>query len=239
MKNTLTYIKNPLEQKKSRLDSLLWEGIFVILVNMLCVIVLTPIYQGLGQAAVNMSVDVARDGSFLHILCDVSAAVFFYLSSFLGTAAFFVGASYIVRAAIRGSRERLIASSVILYIGMSVSTLVTLLVFMIIRMGDPTVTLAEPITLLYDVLFLSFRVIAIALAAYFLVRARARVQVISAICATFMFFCAAGLELVENIPFFLRGTILTEDIINLGISMLLYAIHGVIGYIIMVKLIRK
>ncbi|MBQ2863549.1 MAG: hypothetical protein IJE84_05165 [Clostridia bacterium] len=237
-------MKNKQKNKKGsasvrRVDSLGFEALAVILINLVCVLILTPAYQGLGEIAGDMSVDVARDGSFLHRLCEIFAAGLFYLSSFLGTAAFFVGAACIVRAATKDSRDRVIGASVILYIGMSVSTIVTLLVFLIVRASSPSVTLAEPMTLLYDVLFLLFRVGAVALGAWFFTRAKAGIRIISLAAAVFMFFCAAGLELVENIPFFLRGTMLTEDVVSLVVSMMLYAVHAVLGYIVMTRLLRR
>ena len=222
-----------------RVDSLGFEALAVILINLVCVLILTPAYQGLGEIASSMSVDVARDGSFAHRLCEVVAACVFYLSSFLGTVAFFIGAACILRAATRGNRDKVIGASVILYIGMSVSTIVTLLVFLIVKASSPSVTLAEPMTLLYDVLFLLFRVGAVALGAWFFTRARVSIRIISLATAVFMFFCAAGLELVENIPFFLRGTMLTEDVVSLVVSMSLYAAHAVLGYIVMTRLLRR
>ena len=215
------------------------EALTVIMINLAVVLILTPIYQGLGGLASDMAVDVARDGSPLHVLCNVSAAVLFYLSSFLGTVAFFVGASYIVMSALRGERSLVLSSSVILYIGMSVSTVVTLLVFLIISASDPSVTLSDPLTLLYDVLFLLFRVTAVALCAWFFARARVRVPFIALAIAVFMLLCAAGLELIENIPFFLRGAMLTEDVVNLVVSMLLYALHGVLGWFVMMRMLSK
>lgn len=231
--------KNVKYNSPSRRDSLGFEALAVILINLAVVLFITPIYQGLGGLASEMAVDVARDGSFLHVLCDVSAAVLFYLSSFLGTAAFFIGASYIVRFAMRANRDKTIASSVILYIGMSVSTVVTMLVFMIVRMGDSSVTLSEPMTLLYDVLFLLFRVCAVAAGAWFFARGRVRPPFIALAISVFMFLCAAGLELFENMSFFIRGTMLTEDIVNIALSMLLYALHAALGYIIMLRMIRR
>ena len=153
--------------------------------------------------------------------------------------AFFVGAACIVRAATKSNRDKVIGASVILYIGMSVSTIVTLFVFLIVKASSPSVMLAEPMTLLYDVLFLLFRVAAVALGAWFFTRARVSIRVISLMTAVFMFFCAAGLELVENIPFFIRGTMLTEDVVSLVVSMSLYAVHALLGYIVMTRLLRK
>ena len=240
MKNNLKYQNRAAQKpKKSRRDSLGWEALFVILINLVCVLILTPIYQGLGGIAYEMSVDVARDGSFLHVLCDTLAGALFYISSFLGTCAFFIGASYMVRFAMRSNAPKLAASSVILYIGMSVSTVVTLLVFLIIRIGDASVTLSDPMTLLYDVLFLLFRVGVIAVAAWLLTRKRVKASVIAILCAVFMFVCAAGLELIENIPFFIKGTMLAEDVTSLVVSMLLYAAHGVLGWFVMMRMMRK
>ena len=240
MKNNLKYQNGTVRKKqKSRRDSLGCEALFVILINLVCVLVLTPVYQGLGALAFDMSVDVARDGSFLHVLCDTLAGALFYISSFLGTCAFFIGASYMVRFAMRSNAPKLAASSVILYIGMSVSTVVTLLVFLIIRIGDPSVTLSDPMTLLYDVLFLLFRVGVIAVAAWLLTRKRVKASVIAILCAVFMFVCAAGLELIENIPFFIKGTMLAEDVTSLVVSMLLYAAHGVLGWFVMMRMMRK
>lgn len=227
-------IKSP-----ARRVSLGREALFVIMINLAVVLVLTPVYQGLGGIASEMAVDVARDGSFLHVLCNVSAALFFYLSSFLGTAAFFIGASYVVRFAMRGNARNVLASGAVLYVGMSVSTLVTMLVFLIVRASDPSVTLSEPETFLYDVLFLLFRVSAVALCAWYLVKARVRAPYIALAVSVFMFVCAAGLELIENIPFFVRGTMLTEDIVNIVVSMLLYALHAAVGFFIMLRMLRK
>ena len=46
-----------------RVDSLGFEALAVILINLVCVLILTPAYQGLGEIASEMAVDVARDGS--------------------------------------------------------------------------------------------------------------------------------------------------------------------------------
>ncbi len=238
MKTNLKYQNGriPADNKKDRRDSLGIEALAVCLINLLCTAALTPLYQWFGSVARSLSVDVEMDGSFAHILCELGANVFFYITSFLGTAAFFIGASYVARAALSHRYGRCAAASAVLYAGMSVPTLLTLISYLIVKLADPgSITLSNPMALLHDALFLLFRVAVIASAACLLSRKNKKPRVCAALSAVFMFLCAAGLELVENISFFMKGNILTVDIVNMTVSMLLYAIHALLGYIIMLR----
>ncbi len=240
MKTNLKYQNARLpSSKKSKRESLFFEAAAVIAINLLCVAVLTPLYKWLGYLCSDMSVDAARDGSFLHAVCEVGAGVLFYLSSFLGTAAFFIGAAYVERFALRNNISKAVGGGAVLYIGMSVPTVLTLLALFVLKLSDPSVTLSEPLVLLYDALFMLFRVAVITAAAVLLSRRRVKVHVQVLLCCVFMFLCGAGLELAENIPFFLKGTVLAQDVFSMVVSMLLYAIHATLGYIIMMRLLRK
>lgn len=226
--------------KKARLESLGTEAWSIILVNLLCVIILTPLYQLLGSLASGMAVDVEMKGGFLHILCDVGANVLFYLASFLGTAVFFVGAFFVIRAVYQKRTKRALGASAILYVGMSVSSVITVLTYLVIKLTDPSsITLSNPEALAIDVLFLLLRVILILVCALICRRVGASVGVCAIASCITMFMCAVGLELYDNIPFFLKGIILDVDVINMVISMILYAIHACLGYIVVTFLNKK
>ena len=240
MKTDLKYANGHLEKKKrDPRDLLSICALLVILINLLCAFVLSPLSRSLSSAAEAMSVDVELEGSLMHTLSEIGAQALFYLSGFLSTAAFFIGAGYILRFAIRQKTDCVVGSAIISYIGLSVSTLSVLVAFIFLRIGDGTIALSEPMALLYDVLFSLLRVGGILAAVLIMTKKRIKPYICAIVCSVFMFLCAAGLELLENIPFFLKGNMLSEDVANMVISMLLYALHAAVGFLVMMWMVRK
>lgn len=240
MKTDLKYANGQIAIKKTDPRDLLGVcALLVIGINLICSLALSPLSRALTNAADSMAVDVELDGSTLHVLADIGAQVLFYLSGFLATAAFFIGAGYILRFAQKSLTERAVGSAVITYIGLSISTLSVLAAFIFLRIGDGSITLSEPMTLLYDVLFSLLRVGGVLAAILVLTKKGVKPYIQAIVCSAFMFLCAAGLELVENIPFFLKGMILSEDVVNMVISMLLYALHAAVGFFVMLRIVRK
>ncbi len=240
MKTDLKYSNGAVPKGRREPRELLWVcALLVIGINLLCSLLISPLSRTLTSVSDAMSVDVELEGSAAHILAGAGAQVLFYLSGFLSTAAFFIGAGYILRFAMQKKTDRSVGAAVITYIGLSVSTLSVLVAFIFLRIGDGSVTLSEPLALLYDVLFSLLRVGGVLAAVVFMVKKRVKPYVCAIVCAVFMFLCAAGLELVENIPFFLRGTVLSEDVASIVISMLLYALHAAVGFFVMIRVVRK
>ena len=235
--------KNDKKQKKikaSKYESLGFCALTVILINVICIFLLTPIYQLLGALSQGMSVDVEREGTVLHVLCEVGANVLFYIASFLGTAAFFVGAFYVMRAVYDKKYKRTALASAILYFGMSISSIVTVATYGIIKVSDPTsISLSNPEALMVDVLFLLVRVLLCVACALVCQKLKAPFSACAVSACVAMFLCAVGLELYDNIPFFLKGIILEVDVINMVISMILYAIHACLGYITLMFFYKK
>ena len=239
MKKNNTTKKVP-KIKKARRDSLGHEACAVFLTNIICVLVLTPLYQTLGSLASGMAVDVEQEGGALHVLCDVGANVLFYIASFLGTAAFFAGAYYFIRAVYDGAWKRSIGASCILYFGMSVASIVTLLTYGVIKITDPSsISLSNPDALLLDVLFLLARVLLVYACALVCSRLGKPLFVCAVISCVIMFLCAVGLDIYDNIPFFMKGIILDVDVIKMIVSALLYAIHACLGYVVLMLFERK
>ena len=240
MKTDLKYSNGQIKKKKADPRDLLGVcALLVIGINLICAFLLSPLSRTLSSAADAMSVDVELDGSITHILAQIGAPALFYLSGFLSTAAFFIGAGYILRFAIRKKTDCVVGSAIISYIGLSISTLSVLVAFIFLRIGDGTIALSEPMALMYDVLFSLLRVGGILAAVIIMTKKRIKPYICAIVCSVFMFLCAAGLELVENIPFFLKGNMLSEDVANMVISMLLYALHAAVGFFVMMWMVRK
>jgi hypothetical protein len=240
MKTDLKYANGHTATKKADVRDLLWVcALLVIGINLLCTLALSPLSRALTNAADAMAVDVELEGGALHIITNIGAQVLFYLSGFLATAAFFIGAGYIARFAMQKKTDRALGSAVITYIGVSVGTLTVLIAFFFLRLSDGAITLSEPVALLYDVLFSLLRVGGVLAATLVMAKKGVKAYIHAIFCAAFMFLCAAGLELVENIPFFLKGMMLSEDVVNIVISMLLYALHAAVGFFVMMRVVRK
>ena len=138
-KKKIAGTRQELRIKQERSDvrnSLLLCAAVVIAINLICQFLLTPFYRFLGDCAYSLSVDIERSGGVVQVMCEAGANVFFYLSSFLGTVAFFVGAAFVARFAKIKKVSKSIAASFILMLGMSVPTITTLVVFAVKKMNE-------------------------------------------------------------------------------------------------------
>lgn len=242
MKTNLKYQNGKLPtKKKSKRLSLGRCALIVIGAYLLCSVALSPISAALGQEYEFGKTDVAVDGTFYHTMLSVGAQVFFYLSSLLSTAAFFVGASYIVNFAIASRRDSALGAAAITFLGLNVGSLLTLGAYVILRIGNPRISLTDSTAsaILYEGLFALVCVGAVTAGSFLLVSKRVSLIVYPLTCATIMFVGAVGFELAENIPFFLNGTVLSEDVIRMILSMLIYVVHAFVGFVIMLRMIRK
>ena len=243
-KKKIAGTRQELRIKQERSDvrnSLLLCAAVVIAINLICQFLLTPFYRFLGDCAYSLSVDIERSGGVVQVMCEAGANVFFYLSSFLGTVAFFVGAAFVARFAKIKKVSKSIAASFILMLGMSVPTITTLVVFAVKKMNeaaDEHVYIADVSAIISEVVFLLIRVAAVAAISLLLSCKvpRAGSRLYALLCAGFMFLCAVGLEMYDTtVPFFSSGNITAVDVVFAVLSYLLYAIHALVGYIVMCK----
>ncbi len=207
--------------------------VIVLFISTALSFVFSELYQTLGTLAENYSVDIERNGTFLHMLCKTGAPVCFYLTSFLGTFGFFVGAGYICRFAYVGKKEKSFFAAFILVLVMYATNIVGLLGFLIRRMTGESIHLSDPLALAFDFLFLVFRVIVIWYIAGVLTKKQVKPHVYALFSSIFMILCAIALEFADTtLPFFMSGRAEAADFVNLALSYIIYAIHAVFGYII-------
>ncbi len=223
------------EKKDPRNSLLLCAGI-VFAITFLSSFFLTDLYQALGTLAENYSVDIEKNGTPLHILCQIGAPVVFYLNSFLGTAAFFVGAAYICRFAFVGKSAKCAATALVLTISMYATNLIALGIFILRKMSGEYIRLADPAALIFDFLFLVVRVAVIWAAACRFAQKRAKPRTYALFSAIFMLACAVLLEFADTtLPYLLEGKAQVTDYLTMVIAYGLYFIHAVVGYIIVKK----
>ena len=232
-------VQDKREGKKDIRSSLVYNMLFVIGVSLVCYLLLSPLSEWLSNTAYTMSVDVEQKGGFAHMACEIGAQVIFYLSSFLMTATFFVGAAYIVRFAQTKAPSRMLTSASILILGMSSSNIIQLCVYAIVRMRTPYTYLADPYGMLFNECVIVGSALLITLAAFLISRTKASGAVYSGVCALGMFLISTGIELYDNIPFFIKGIILREDVVKMIISLVLYMLHAILGFIIMWLFLTK
>ena len=179
----------------------------------------------------------------LEILFDVGANVFFYLTSFLGTAAFFIGAAYVLRFVREKRYKKGVGASVILFFGMFVITAISLVIFLFKYVdaemsGDTSVALTQPIAILVDAAYLLFRVVALYVCAFLLSKKappkNVRLYAISA--SALMFLSATLFELIDTtIPYFSAYGFSFSGMLSVTLSYLLYVLHAIFGYIIVMR----
>ena len=244
MKTNLKYQNGRLPQeppKKTKRTSLGWCALTVLGLYLLCSILLSPTSEELREKYNYMLTDVEYNGTLTHKLTLAGSQVLFYLSSLLSTVAFFFGASYIVNFRITRAKEKAIGASVITLLGMNVSTLLPMLAFAVLIMRDSGISLPDSFieTVLINGVFSVVCTAGVTLLIFLLASKKAPLYLFATISATVMFVCAAGLELFDNIPFFLNGTVLTEDVVKMILSMLIYVLHAFIGFVIMLKMTKR
>ena len=231
------------ENKRDKRNSLLFCMLIVFGISFVCSFFLTPFYQWLGELSDAFSVDIEKKDTPLHFLCEAGANVFFYLTSFLGTASFFIGAAYVCRFAYMGQRAKSAGASATIFCAMFGPTAIALIIFLFRKLGEQKgeyVRLADPMGIVFELLFLLFRVIVIAVVASKLSRApeRASAHRYAVFCAVFMLVCAVALEFWDTtLPFLIAGRILAVDVLLIILSYGLYVIHAVVGYIIVRRFI--
>ena len=244
MKTNLKYQNGTLPKQPKKKDlrtSLGWCALTVLGIFLACSIIFTPASASLRDRYDLMTTDVEFNGTVSHKLTMIGSQVLFYISSLLSTAAFFVGASYIVNFAVARQRNKALGASAITFIGLNLGTLLTLGAYVIIKIGSPKVSLPDSFieTVLFEGLFHLICVGAVTALTHLLVSKRAPLYLYAMCSCTVMFLSAAGLELFENVPFFLNGTVLTEDVVKMILSMLLYVLHAFIGFVIMLRMMRR
>ncbi len=244
MKTNLKYQNGRLMQepkKNSPRTSLLRCALNVLGAYLVCSLVLSPLSASLRESYDYMTSDVEYNGTLIHTLTYIGSVAFFYLSSLLSTAAFFIGASYIVNCAIARRKNKALGAAAITLAGMNIGTLLSLAAFVFLRISNPRVSIPDSTmsTFLYEGLFYLGCVAAMTAAVFLLCSRNAPLYLYSVSCAVIMFIGSAGLELFENTRFFLSGTILTEDVIKMILSMLLHVLHAGIGFLIMLRMTRR
>lgn len=224
------------EHKKDPRSSLLLCCAFVLGINLLCMFLLTPFYQYLGELSDAYKVDIEKKDTVLHVLVEIGANAFFYISSFLGTVAFFIGAAYVCRFSYFGFTGKSVGASFLLFFCMFAPTTISVLVFLWRKLNQTTgefVRLSDPYAILFEFLFLAFRVLVIALIAYRLSRAKTHKEpaVYAKYTSVFMLACALILEILDTtIPYLSSGKAQTSDAMLIAASFCLYVIHAVVGY---------
>ena len=243
MKTNLKYQNGKLPTKqKSKRVSLGWCALSVLGVYLSCSLILIPASDGLREQYNLMSVDAALAGSGEHTLAMIGSQIFFYLASLLSTVAFFLGASYIVNLAAARQSKRAVGAAAITLAGMNCGTLLSLIVFLFLKLTNPQLTLADSFAekVLFEGLFYLACVGVMTAATLLLAAKKAPTYICALACTLTMFVIGAvGLELFDNIPFFLNGTILTEDLITMVLSILIYVLHSAVGFFIMMLMTRN
>jgi len=231
------------ESRRDMRNSLLACALIVFGISFVCSFFLTPLYQWLGELSNAFSVDIEKKDTPVHFLCEAGANVLFYLTSFLGTASFFVGAAYVCRFAYMGKRAKSTGASAVLFFSMFAPTAIALVVFLFRKLGEQKgehVRLADPMGIVFELLFLLFRVLVIAVVARKLSRGgeRANSHGYALFCSVFMLVCAVTLEFCDTtLPFLISGKINAVNILLMILSYGLYAIHALVGYIIVRRFI--
>lgn len=232
------------EDKKDKRNSLLFCMLIVFGISFVCSFFLTPFYQWLGELSEAFSVDIEKKDTPLHLLCEIGANVFFYLTSFLGTVSFFIGAAYVCRFAYMGKRSKSAGASATIFCAMFAPTAIALVIFLFRKLGEQKgeyVRLADPMGIVFDILFLLFRVLVIAVVASKLSKSseRASAHRYAIFCAVFMLVCAVALEFWDTtLPFLLAGRVFAVDVLLMILSYGLYVIHAVVGYIVVRRFIE-
>ena len=245
MKTNLKYQNGRLPQeppKKTKRTSLGWCALTVLGLYLLCSILLFPTSETLREKYNYMLTDIEYNGTLTHKLTLAGSQVLFYLASLLSTSAFFVGASYIVNFAVAKQKERAIGAATITLVGINCSTLLSMIVFLFLKLAHPQLTLASSFAekVFIEGLFYLACVGVMTVATLLLAAKNASVYICSFACTLTMFVIAAvGLELFDNIPFFRNGTVLTEDVATMILSMLIYVLHAFIGFVIMLKMTKR
>ena len=139
-------------------------------------------------------------------------------------------------------------SCTVLLLGMSLTTIVTMLVYaaksLATYLSDSTdaVRLTDPMLLLYDFLFLLLQ-IALATVPAILVSAfvkGVKPNVLAAISAALIFLSSVSLEFFDTVlPFFAQGSFIAEDVLNLVITLIIYIIHALLGYITCLSFLKN
>lgn len=226
-------------EKKDPRNSLLCCAGIVFLINFICSFFLTGLYQTLGTLADNYSVDIEKNGTALHILCEIGAPTVFYLNSFLGTISFFIGAAYICRFAFIGKKGKSAAAALVLTLSMYMTNIIALVIFLIRKMSGEYIRLSDPTALIFDFLFLVLRVVVIWAVATRFAEKHAKASSYAVFSAIFMLACALLLEFCDTtLPYILEGKGQAGDYLTMVFAYGLYVIHSVVGYIIVKKFLE-
>ena len=244
MKTNLKYQNGNLPQNakhKYKRFSLSWCALAVLGTFLICSLVLTPISDALKEEYNLGKTDVAINGTLGHTMLSAGAEVFFYLSSMLSTVGLFLGASYIVNFAVTKRKKNALISATITLAGLNCGAILSLLAFLILKISSPRLTLAASAVedMLINGLFYLVCILIITALTFLLARKKTPLYIYAMTCSLVMYVCAAGLELFDNVPFFLNGTILQEDVKKMIISMILYMIHALIGFLIMMRMTKR
>lgn len=222
--------------KKTFRDSLFLCFALIFFLQILGIFVLTPLYKWFGECAYGFSVDVEASGGVLEFLCEFVANLLFYITSFLGTAVFFFGAAYTVYFSISKKYAKSASAAIILFLGMSLQTVATFVAYLILKSSeaaDEYVFVENYEAILLDAGFLLVRVLFVFLVAVFLnkIIKGAATHLYALTISVFMFLCAAGLEFIDTtIPFLMKNTPTTADVITIVLSYVLYILHAALGY---------
>ncbi len=229
-----------LNDRQDPRNSLLVCAILIFSINFLCSFILSELYSTMQSLVINYSVDIEKNGTLVHTLCKIGAPVLFYLNSFLGTAAFFIGTAYICRFAFFKKKGKCASAALILAIAMFATNIIALCILFIRRLSGEYIRLSDPSALVFDFVFLILRVFIIWAVANRLSERKARIRSYALFSAVFMLACALLLEFANNtLPYLLTGKAQAEDYVTMLFSYLLYIIHAIVGYIIVKKFLEK
>ncbi len=227
------------EERKDPRNSLLICAVVVFAISFISAFFLTSLYQTLGTLAENYSVDIEKNGTFLHILCELGAPIAFYLNSFLGTFVFFIGAAYICRFAYLKKSAKSASAALVLCISMYATNIIAIGIFILRRLSGEYIRLADPAALVFDLLFLILRVFVIWAAAKRLAEKKAKPRAYAMFSAVFMLACALLLEFSDTtLPYLLEGKAQAVDYLTMLFAYGLYLIHSAVGYITVKKFLE-
>ena len=228
-------------------SSLIANAAIVIGMNVACYLLML-LYQALGDAAYAISVDVETHGSILQILCEIGANIFFYITSFLGTVTFFIGAAFAFRFGVMKKWGKFCSSCGILIVGMSTTTIFSIVAYAVrsiisyLSDTDEHVRLTDPMLLVYDLLFLILQISLATVPALLVARSIERIKpsVLAALSASLIFLSSISLEFFDTIlPFFTQKDVIAADVLNLAITIVIYIIHALLGYITYLSFLKN
>lgn len=219
---------------------LLRELIYTGTLTLVILFLLTPASNAMRELSYGLSSDVETKGRIADILCSLLAGGLFYLTSFLSTAVFFVGASFAARLMYRRHLSRAAGAGGILFFVSCLSPILTFAAYVVVKLSadDPqTVTLTDGVSLLGQIGFVLLRVLLVLTVCFLCValpKRPVRYAVCALLCGAVMTFFSFGIEIFDSLlPIIREGDITLREIASAAFSFLLYVLHGALGVVIL------